>query len=108
MNFEKFKKGKEVIKKGWPADRIIEETDEKLVLQCDNGAYLVYRYLPPSGLPQLDAIMGNKVMFQFTEDLKVEYFKNVSKELAGMREPDGKVKESLKELAFRIQIGQVL
>jgi len=108
MDIETFKKGKETIKAGWPSDRIIEETEDKLVLKCENGAYLVYRFLKPSGLPQLDELMANKVMFQFTENLADSPYENVSMEIAGKRRPEGRVKEALKELAFRVQIGKVI
>lgn len=108
MDIEKFQAGKEIIKAGWPSDRLIEEAEDKLVLQCENGAYLIYRFIKPSGLPQLDQLMANKIMFQFTEDLKASHFHNITKEFAGQCEATGKVKEVLHELAVRVQIGKVL
>ena len=109
---EQFNRSKEIIKAGWPNDKIVEEAENKLVLQCDNGAYLIYRrmVLSPELMdnPQVVAMMHEKVLFQFTEDLNDSPYNNVSMEIAGKREAEGRVKEALKELAMRVQLGNVL
>lgn len=109
---EQFNRSKDIIKAGWPSDMIVEEEDNKLVLKCENGAYLVYRrmVLPPElqDNPVAMRMMHGKVMFQFTEKLEDSPFNNVSMEIAGRREAKGRVKEALEELAFRVQLGNVL
>ena len=108
---EQFNRSKAIIKAGWPEDRIVEEEDNKLVLKCENGAFLIYRRLViPLELKETPAatMMTDKVMFQFTEKLEDSPYNNVSMEIAGKREAEGRVKEALKELAFRVQLGNVL
>ncbi len=111
MNSEKFQKSKDAIRAGWPSDRIISEEKNKIVLQCENGAFLIWRHmeLPPELMdnPQTVAMFHNKVMLQFTEDLKKFPFNNVSKCIAGQEQPTGKVKEALEEFSKRVQIGAV-
>jgi len=109
---QEFAKGKKVIKNFWPEDRVISEETNKLVIQCENGAFLIYKRLViPLELmenPQLVAMMHEKVMFQFTERLEDNHYMNVSMEIAGKREPKGRVKEALEELAKRVQIATIL
>lgn len=111
MDIETFRKGKAKIRAGWAEDRIIEETQSKIVVQCENGAYLVYQRMevPPElkGMP-VAAMFDGKVLFQFTEDLDASSYNNVTAEIAGKREAKGRVLEALKELVFRIKIGDVL
>jgi len=108
---EQFQKSKEIIKAGWPSDRIVKEERTKLFLRCENGAYLVFtRFELPQELEGTPAaaMFKDKIMFQFTEDLEADTFNNVSMELAGKREPKGRVKEALEELGMRIKLGSVL
>jgi len=110
MELVKFKKNKEIIKAGWPVDHVIEEREDKLVLQCDNGTFIIYRFIKPQGIPEMDTMMANKVMFQFTEDLKAPQYYNASAEFIGKREPrkGSKLEGALKELSMRVQVGAAL
>lgn len=109
---EQFNEGKKRIKNFWPEDRIISDEPNKLVLKCENGAYLIYRRLiiPPElqDNPQVMATMHEKVMIQFTEKLGASSYNNVSAEVVGKREPKGRVKEALEELATRVHIANIL
>lgn len=111
MDEETFRKGKAKIRACWPQDRIIMEDKNHIVVQCENEAYLRYTRLELpdelEGSPAYQMIHG-KVMFQYTEDLDAEYWENVAAEIAGKTEAKGRVREALKELAFRIQIGDIL
>ena len=107
-----FAKGKKRIKDFWPEDRIIKEEPNKLIIQCENGAFLIYTriVLPEECMdsPEMVAMMHEKVMLQFTEKLEDSSYNNISRELAGLREPKGRVKEALQEFAKRLQIAGIL
>lgn len=109
MNIEQFQKGKKKIRAGWAEDRIVSEEDTNIILKCENDAYLRYTIIQMpeemAGTPAYEMMHG-KVMFQFSEDLKT--YKNVTAEVAERRKAEGRVLEALKELAFRVQIGEVL
>lgn len=110
MDIETFRKGKAKIRAGWPEDRIISEDPNKIIVQCENGAYLKYaRFDLPEELKGTPAakIFQGKVMIQFTEDLEAETYRNVTAEAFGKRKAEGRVLEALKEFSFRVQIGGV-
>ena len=110
MDRETFRRGKAKIRAGWAEDRVISEDQDKIVVQCENGAYLIYRRMEvPSELKgtPMGEMFDGKVMFQYTEDLNQETYENVTSELAGKREAKGRVLEALKELLFRIKIGDI-
>lgn len=110
MDVETFSKGKAKIRAGWASDRIISEEANKIVVQCENGAYLIYRRMEVpeelKGSPMAKMFDG-KIMIQFTEDINAETYDNVTMEIAGKREAKGRVLEALKEFGFRIKIGDV-
>lgn len=111
MDMETFRKGKAKIRIAWPEDRIVSEEQNRITVQCENGAYLRYsRFELPEELKETPAaaMFQGKVMIQFTEDLKAETYDNVTAEIAGKREAKGRVLEALKEFSFRIRIGDVL
>ena len=98
MTETQFTKGKNTIAAGWPADKIIENSDTKLIIQCENGSYLVYRFIKPTGIPEIDEYVANKVLFQYTDDL-----------IWQDEEPaNEKIAKAIQELTLRIQIGSVL
>ena len=110
MDKETFGKGKAKIRAGWPQDKIISEDENRITLQCENGAFLRYsRFELPDELKESPAykMLHGKVMVQFTEDLAADTYENVTMELTGKREATGRVQEALKEFLFRIQIGDV-
>ena len=110
MDKETFAKGKAKIRAFWPEDRIIDEDQNHITVQCENGAYLRYTMLELpdelKGTPAY-AMMHGKVMIQFTEDLKADVYENVTAELAEKCKATGRVLEALKEFALRIKIGDV-
>jgi len=111
VDIETFRKGKAKIRAGWPEDRIISEEQDRIIVKCENGAYLKYsRFELPEELKETPAaaMFQGKVMIQFTEDLEAKTYENVTAEAAGIREAKGKVLEALKEFGFRIKIGDVL
>jgi len=111
MDKETFRKGKSKIRAGWAEDRIVSEDENKIVVQCENGSYLIYRRIeipPELENPIAMNMLDGKVMFQFTERLSDDTYENISMEVAGKRKAEGRVLEALKELSFRVQIGDVL
>lgn len=108
MKLDDFKRGKEIIKAGWAEDRIIEETNTKIVLQCENGDYLICRFIESSGIPEIDIHTANKMMIQYTKDLNSRCFDNISKEAFGLREPrNERIREVLQEFALRVKVGRL-
>jgi len=111
MNKETFREGKAKIRAAWPEDRIIREEQDRIIVQCKNGAYLKYaRFEIPPELKDTPAgkMFDGKVMIQFTEDLEAETYENVTAEAFGKRKAEGRVLEALKEFSFRVQIGAAL
>lgn len=111
MDAETFQKGAKTIKGFWPEDKIISDEPNKLVIQCENGTYLIYRRMElPDDLKDSPAykMMHGKVMLQFTEDLSEDTYNNISAELAGKREAKGRVFEALQEFKKRVIISSIL
>ncbi len=111
MDVETFQKGVKTIRGFWPEDKIISGEQNKLVIQCENGAYLIYSRMElPDELKDSPAyeMMHGKVMLQFTEDLKADSYNNISAELAGKREAKGRVLEALQEFTKRVKISSIL
>ena len=109
-NFDNFNKTKQLIISGWSQDRIIEDSERKLVLLCENKGYIIYRILesPDTGNSKFDKMFENKFLIQFTTDLDKKPYINIGRVILGLRTGKGLVKEAIKELSQRIEIGKVL
>lgn len=113
LDKEQFQRSKDVIRIAWPKDKIVLEKQDRIIVQCENGAYLKWGLmeLPPElreASPEAAKMMHGKVMLQFTENLEADTYENVSKCLFGKEESEGRLKEALQEFSKRVQIGNIL
>lgn len=116
MNIEEFRKLMVKVKTFWPDDKIIEDInkpdEQKLIVQCENGSYVLFKLMMLSNelledLPQMTVdLMHEKLLIQYTDDLDRSTYQNLGRYIANKEYPSDKImKEAMKELAFRINIG---
>lgn len=93
----------------WLPTRIMEKSPTKLVVQCENGTFLVLRFIEPSGIPEVDSLMANRWMIQYTTKLEDSPYHNITAEAMGQRTTtNSKINEALTELATRVSIARAL
>jgi len=107
--FKRFQEGKRKILGFWSSDRVIKNTEKMLIVQCENDTYIIYRFIAPTGIPELDEMFANKILIQWTDDLNRRMYINLAPYILGKRKMKiRELKEAVKELAFRIKMAKEL
>ena len=98
---------------GWPSDRYEIIDPQKIILTCEHGGFIkVARTFVEDKAdltPEIVAMFDNKLLIQYTEDLEAGSYKNLGYYIhKGSLPENPRMVEALKELQFRIQIGDIL
>lgn len=115
MTQERYEKLMVTFLAAWPKDRVKKVSDTEHILTCDNGTFIkVARMcIPDEDFKEVTqsviSLMHNKLLIQWTDDLNKAAYKNLGhyiqkEEYPGLKE----MSDALKELMFRVKIGDVL
>ena len=117
MNRNKFDEIKRKVLAGWPSDRYAVPEPTRILLTCENGTFIKValmempeELLNDPSLPQMTKdMLHNKLLIQWTDDLKADHYNNLGWYMSKKKWPENEaMKEALKEFSFRIQIGAAL
>lgn len=114
MERERFEEFKRKVLAGWPSDRYTMPEQTKILLTCENGTFIKVALMEmPEELlnevPQMTKdMLHNKLLIQWTEDLKAVHYANLGRYILQEKWPENEaMKEALREFGFRMQLGAV-